>query len=80
MILRRTETTFWSVIAALITPVAPQLYEYAEAKARRNGAKVIRSGIGLCNRVSVQLHERLGFALYRYEFEKLLMDKNKGNT
>ena len=56
--------------------VATQLYEYAEAKARCNDAKVIRSGTGLCNRVSIQLHERLGFAPYRYEFEKLLMDNN----
>ena len=37
--------------------VATQLYEYAEAKARRNDAKVIRSGTGLCNKVSIQLHE-----------------------
>lgn len=60
--------------------VATQLYEYAEAKARCNDAKVIRSGTGLCNSVSIQLHERFGFAPYRYEFEKLLINKNKGNT
>lgn len=52
--------------------VAAQLYEYAETKARRNGAKVIRAGTGACNSASIQLHERLGFAPYRYEFEKLL--------
>lgn len=56
--------------------VATQLYEYAETKARRNDAKVIRAGTGLCNSASIQLHERLGFAPYRYEFEKLLMNKN----
>lgn len=56
--------------------VASLLYEYAESKAKRNGAKVIRSGTGLCNRASIQLHEKLGFAPYRYEFEKLLTDKN----
>lgn len=56
--------------------VATQLYEYAEAKARRNDAKVIRSGTGLCNNASIQLHEKLGFAPYRYEFEKLLINKN----
>ena len=56
--------------------VAAQLYEYAETKARHNGAKVIRAGTGLCNRASIQLHERLGFAPYRYEFEKLLMNDN----
>lgn len=55
---------------------AAQLYEYAEAKARRSGAKVLRAGTGLCNRASIQLHERLGFAPYRCEFEKLLVDKN----
>lgn len=41
--------------------VAMRLYEYVEAKARRNGAKVIRSRTGLCNSASIQLHERLGF-------------------
>ena len=56
--------------------VATQLYEYAETKARHNGVKVIRAGTGLCNSASIQLHERLGFAPYRYEFEKLLMNKN----
>lgn len=53
--------------------VATQLYEYAEVKAKRNNANVIRAGTGLCNNASIQLHERLGFAPYRYEFEKLLM-------
>ena len=52
---------------------AAQLYEYAEAKARRNGAKVIRAGTGLCNRASLQLHERMGFVPYRCEFEKVLI-------
>ena len=56
--------------------VAARLYEYAEAKARRGGAKVIRAGTGVCNRASLQLHERLGFAPYRYEFEKLLVNEN----
>lgn len=52
--------------------VASRLYEYAEAKARNSGAKVIRAGTGLCNDASIQLHTKLGFAPYRYEFEKLL--------
>lgn len=56
--------------------VATQLYKYAEANARRNNAKVIRSGTGVCNSAAIQLHERLGFAVYRYEFEKLLVNKN----
>ena len=55
---------------------ATQLYEYAEAKARRNNAKVIRAGTGLCNKASLQLHERLGFVPYRYEYEKLLINKD----
>ena len=55
--------------------VAARLYEYAEMKARQNNAKVIRSGTGLCNDASIRLHEKLGFAPYRYEFEKLLMSK-----
>lgn len=54
--------------------VAAQLYQYAEEKARRSGAKVIRAGTGACNSASIQLHERLGYSPYRYEFEKLLMD------
>lgn len=52
--------------------LATKCYEYAEENARRNNAKVIRSGTGICNSASVRLHERLGFATYRYEFEKLL--------
>lgn len=52
--------------------VAAQLYAYAEAKARRNNANVIRAGTGLCNKASIQLHESLGFTPYRCEFEKLL--------
>lgn len=55
---------------------AARLYEYAEAKARRSGASVIRAGTGVCNTASIKLHEKLGFAPYRYEFEKLLMSQN----
>ena len=51
---------------------ATRLYEYVELKARHSGAKVIRAGTGLCNRASVQMHERLGFVPYRCEFEKML--------
>ncbi len=56
--------------------VATLLYEYAEAKAILGGANVIRAGTGVCNSASIRLHERLGFVPYRYEFEKLLMNKN----
>ena len=52
--------------------IAAQLYDYAEKKAKSNGAKVIRAGTGVCNSASIQLHESLGYAPYRYEFEKLL--------
>ena len=51
---------------------ALQLYAYAEAKARSSHAKVLRAGTGVSNSASIQLHEKLGFAPYRYEFEKLL--------
>lgn len=56
--------------------VATRLYEYAGEKARRGGANVLRAGTGPCNRASLRLHERLGFTPCRYEFEKLLRDKN----
>ena len=52
--------------------IASRLLEYAEAKARENGAKVIRSGTGCDNIKSVKLHEKQGYYQYRYEFEKLL--------
>ena len=52
--------------------LASELFRYVEAKARRHGAKVLRSGTGCVNAISMQLHEKLGFAPYRREFEKLL--------
>jgi len=52
--------------------IAHSLMEYAETKARENGAKVIRSGTGCENLKSVKMHEKLGYYQYRYEFEKLL--------
>ena len=52
--------------------LAAQLYQYAEEKAKVNGAKVIRAGTGVCSNASIRLHESLGYAPYRYEFEKLL--------
>jgi len=52
--------------------VASYLMEYAENSARKNGAKVIRSGTGRDNVKSFNLHEKLGYYQYRYEFEKLL--------
>jgi len=52
--------------------IASLLMRYAEAKAKENGAKVIRSGTGCENIKSVGLHNKLGYYQYRYEFEKLL--------
>ena len=52
--------------------VATKLMDYAEIKAKENGAKVIRSGTGCENNNSIALHEKLGYYQYRYEFEKLL--------
>ena len=54
------------------TGIAYYLMEYAENKAKDNGAKVIRSGTGCENNVSIQLHNKLGYYQYRYEFGKLL--------
>lgn len=52
--------------------IAAELFRYAEEKAKRNGADVIRSGTGCENFKSIKLHEKLGFYQYRYEFEKVL--------
>lgn len=52
--------------------IATKLLEYAETKAKKNGAKAIRSGTGCENGKSIGLHETLGYYQYRYEFEKLL--------
>lgn len=52
--------------------VATELLQYAEKKARQNGARVIRSGTGCENMGSIALHEKMGFYTYRYEFEKML--------
>jgi len=51
--------------------------DYAEQSARRNGAKVIRSGTGCENTKSQGLHQKLGYYLYRYEYEKLLREDTK---
>jgi len=52
--------------------IASYLLDYAETKARENGAAVIRSGTGCENMKSVALHEKMGYYQYRYEYEKLL--------
>lgn len=52
--------------------IAGKLLRYAENRARLNGARVIRSGTGCENIKSIRLHEKQGYAPYRYEFEKIL--------
>lgn len=54
------------------TGVAADLMDYAENAARRNGAKVIRSGTG-CENIQAQgLHRKMGYYQYRMEYEKNL--------
>ncbi len=52
--------------------IASDLLKYSEEKAKKNGAKVIRSGTGCENFASIALHEKIGYYVYRYEFEKKL--------
>ena len=52
--------------------IAFYLMDYAEQAARRNGAKVIRSGTGCENIKSQGLHQKLGYYQYRMEYEKML--------
>lgn len=52
--------------------IARHMYALAEQCAKACGAKVLRAGTGCANSASVQMHEALGFAAYRKEYEKLL--------
>jgi len=52
--------------------VASRLFAYAEEKARAAGANLLRSGTGRENAASIAMHGKLGFEIYRYEFEKRL--------
>ena len=52
--------------------VASQLFAYAEEKARVAGANLMRSGTGRENAASIAMHKKLGYDIYRYEFEKRL--------
>jgi len=52
--------------------IAARWMDYAEQKAREAGAKVIRSGTGCENAASIKMHQRLGYNVYRYEYEKVL--------
>ncbi|MDR2686110.1 MAG: GNAT family N-acetyltransferase [Oscillospiraceae bacterium] len=51
---------------------ASQLCAYAEGKARAAGANLMRSGTGRENAASIAMHAKLGYEIYRYEFEKRL--------
>ena len=52
--------------------VASRLFAYAEEKARAAGANLVRSGTGCENTASIAMHTKLGYGIYRYEFEKRL--------
>ena len=54
--------------------IASYLMDYAEQSAKRNGAKVIRSGTGCENTKSQGLHQKLGYYQYRMEYEKILQE------
>ena len=54
--------------------IASYLMNYAEQSAKRNGAKVIRSGTGCENIASQSMHGKLGYYQYRMEYEKVLED------
>jgi RimJ/RimL family protein N-acetyltransferase/SAM-dependent methyltransferase len=57
------------------TGVASYLMDYAEKEAKRNGARVIRSGTGCENAKSQGLHQKLGYYQYRMEYENVLREK-----
>ena len=50
--------------------ISSQLFAYAEEKALAAGANLLRSGTGRENAASIAMHQKLGYAIYRYEFEK----------
>ena len=54
--------------------IASYLMDYAEKAAKRNGAKVIRSGTGCENVISQELHRKMGYYQYRMEYEKILQE------
>jgi len=52
--------------------VASRLFAYAEERARAAGMNLMRSGTGRENAASIAMHAKLGYGIYRYEFEKRL--------
>lgn len=52
--------------------VASAALHLVEREALRLGVKVLRSGTGGANLASMKLHEKAGYTVYRYEYEKRL--------
>ncbi|MDR1463783.1 MAG: GNAT family N-acetyltransferase [Oscillospiraceae bacterium] len=52
--------------------LAAELIAFACAEAVRQNATALRSGTGRANEASVRLHEKMGFSVYRLEFELTL--------
>jgi len=61
------------------TGIAAYLMDYAEQSAKRNGAKVIRSGTGCENVKSQAMHQKLGYYQYRMEYEKVLREDTQND-
>jgi len=59
--------------------IAIYLMDYAEKSAKRNGAKVIRSGTGIKNIKSQGLHEKMGYYQCWFEYEKVLNVEQEEN-
>ena len=52
------------------TGLGSAVLAYVEVKVKEAGVRVLRSGTGAGNTASIRLHEKGGFRMYRYEFEK----------
>ena len=55
--------------------IATYLMDYAEHMAKRNGAKVIRSGTGCENFKSQGLHHKIGYYQSWVQYEKILLEE-----
>jgi GNAT superfamily N-acetyltransferase len=52
--------------------IATQIIKHVEELARKRGATLLRSGTGIKDVASQELHAKMGFQTYRVEFEKEL--------
>lgn len=52
--------------------IASMALGLVEREAQQLGIKVLRSGTGASNQASTRLHEKNGYTIYRYEYEKRL--------